>query len=109
MVPTLQWKGEPPPQYGMSNDLFSVEIHHGGLFVGQGVNRAYIDEKVDWFDNCETDTWSSLWLEDFALELGYEKSPNLKTYWLLPGKTLADGLRIISTDADTIVSIGMTL
>ncbi|KAL6615789.1 hypothetical protein ACP70R_038059 [Stipagrostis hirtigluma subsp. patula] len=88
---------------GRGNEVFSIEVHHGGFFVGQGTNRAYVDGKVDWFDHVETDTWSPLWIEDFATQLGYEQSPYLKTYWLLPGKTLEDGLRIISSDEDTLV------
>jgi hypothetical protein len=46
------------------------------------------------------DTWSLLWFEDFQKELGYKFDPNLKIYWLLPGKTLADGLRFIAGDHD---------
>lgn len=76
-------------------DLFSVEVHHGGLFVGYGENRSYIDEKVNCFDHCDIDIWSPLWFDDFVGQLSYKKSICLKVYWLLPGKTLADGLRII--------------
>ncbi|KAK3136906.1 hypothetical protein QOZ80_5BG0444770 [Eleusine coracana subsp. coracana] len=103
MVAARRRRGETPPLYGTENDVFSVEIHHGGFFVGHGENRAYIDEKVDWFDHCEVDSWSPLWIDDFVSDLGYEKSEALKTYWLLPGKTLADGLRVIVCDSDTLV------
>lgn len=82
-------------------------MHHGGFFVGQGENRAYIDGKVDWFHHCEADTWSPLWIDDFIGQLGYEKNNTLKTYWLLPGKTISDGLRIISTDNDTNVMVSV--
>lgn len=60
-----------------------------------------MNEKINWFDHCEVDTWSPLWFDDFIEQLGYTKTPELKMYWLLPGKELADGLRIISTDSDT--------
>lgn len=82
---------------------FSVEVHHGGFFVGYGHLRSYVDEKVAWFDNVESDTWSPLWLDDFLEKLGYNSEPNAKFYWLLPEKTLADGLRIIAGDHDTNV------
>ena len=36
-------------------------LHHGGFFVGQGSNRAYVDGKVSYFDHCEADSWSTLW------------------------------------------------
>ncbi|KAG2535515.1 hypothetical protein PVAP13_9NG120073, partial [Panicum virgatum] len=36
--------------------------------------------------------------------LGYRLlSPNLRVYWLLPGKNLSDGLHIVDCDDDTIV------
>ena len=41
---------------GPGTEEFSLEVHHGGFFIGQGENRAYIDEKIDWFDQCERDT-----------------------------------------------------
>jgi hypothetical protein len=56
---------------------------------------------VDFFDDLEADTWSLLWFDDFVEQLGYQKDEKLKFYWLLPGKTLADGLRILQEDKDT--------
>lgn len=82
-------------------------MHHGGFFVGQGTDRAYIDEKVNWFDRCEVDTWSPLWFDDFVEQLNYLASYTLKIYWLLPGKDLSDGLRVISSDGDTLVMSSM--
>ena len=35
---------------------FSVEVHHGGFFVGKGVNLTYLDEKITWFDNLDRNT-----------------------------------------------------
>jgi len=32
---------------GPVSEEFSLEVHHGGFFIGQGENRAYIDEKID--------------------------------------------------------------
>ncbi|CAN6286061.1 unnamed protein product [Urochloa humidicola] len=101
MAPTLRPEGEPPPIYGSDSDDFTVEVHHGGFFVGQDTNRAYIDGKVNWFDYCKGDTWSPLWLDDFVGQLGYEASYSLKIYWLLPGTDFSDGLRMVSTDSDT--------
>nr|AAX95302.1 MuDR family transposase, putative [Oryza sativa Japonica Group]ABA92642.2 transposon protein, putative, Mutator sub-class [Oryza sativa Japonica Group] len=83
------------------DEEFSIEMHHGGFFMGNGVNRAYVDGRVSWFDHCESDSWSLLWVDDFIEELGYEKSDNTKIYWLLPGKQLNDGLRRVKCDADT--------
>ena len=82
-------------------------LHHGGFFVGQGSNRAYVDGKVSYFDHCEADSWSTLWLDDFLEQLNYLKSSTCKVYWLLPGKDLPDGLRIVSCDADTLVMMSV--
>jgi hypothetical protein len=73
---------------GDNLDEFTVQVHHGGSFVGFGHLRSYVDGKT-------------LWLDDMLMELQYPKTPNLKYYWLLPGKELADGLRVIHGDADT--------
>ena len=83
-----------PCNVGGSDDLFTVELHHGGFFVGSGQLRIYVNGEISWFDNCNTDTWSPLWFEDFFEQLGYTDLSNLKVYWLLLGKDLADGLRI---------------
>ncbi|XP_039839041.1 uncharacterized protein LOC120699203 isoform X2 [Panicum virgatum] len=88
---------------GDSPEEFSVEVHHGGGFIGFGHLRLYVDGKVSWFDHCEADSWSKFWLDDMLEKLGYPETPNLKYYWLLPGKDLSDGLRIIIGDADTNV------
>lgn len=86
---------------GSGGDEFSIELHHGGFFVGFGHLRSYVGERINRFDWMESDTWSTLWFEDFLQQLGYENSKDIKFYWFLPGKDLADGLRVIASDADT--------
>ena len=54
-----------------NDDEFSIEIHPGGLFVGSGNLRSYVDEKISWFDYYDVDTWSTLWFDDFAEQLDY--------------------------------------
>jgi len=82
-------------------------MHHGGFIVGLGSKRAYVDGKVSYFDHCEADSWSLLWLDNFLGQLNYLKSTSCKVFWLLPGKDLADGLRILSSDADTLVMMSI--
>ena len=41
---------------GDAEDKFTVEVHHCGFFIGQDLNKTYIDGKVYWFDHCEVDT-----------------------------------------------------
>ncbi|CAN6340571.1 unnamed protein product [Urochloa humidicola] len=107
MAARLRTRGELPPVYGIGSDFFTLEVHHGGFFVGHGSTRSYSNGKVDWFDECEADTWSPLWLDDFIGQLGYEKGGSSKIYWLLPGKSLSDGLRFILSDADTNAMISV--
>ena len=83
-------------------------MHHGGFFVGQGCNRAYVDEKVNWFDHCEGETWSALWLGDFVGQLVYTPSYSLKIYWLLLGTDFSDGLRLIASDSDTRLMVSVS-
>ena len=86
---------------GPKSKIFSVEVHHGGVFSGIGVDRAYVGGQLDWFDNVEASSWSYFWIEEFIMLLNYGFSPrNLKVYWLLPGKELSDGLRTLASDHD---------
>ena len=41
---------------GDRRDEFTVEIHHGGFFVGSRSLRLYVDDSVSWFDYIEVDT-----------------------------------------------------
>ncbi|TVU06046.1 hypothetical protein EJB05_49237 [Eragrostis curvula] len=70
---------------------------------------AYVDGKVSWFDHVETDIWSPLWLDSFVEKLWYLRTGSLKFNWLVPGKKIADGLRIIETDKDTNVMAAMVV
>jgi hypothetical protein len=81
-------------------DSFTIELHHGGFFVGFDNLRSYVDEKVHWFDWIESDEWSAVWFKDFLQELGYESVANIKFYWLLPGIDFPEGLRVIKSDND---------
>lgn len=69
---------------GTGREEFSLEVHHGDFFVGLGHLRSYVDEKIDWFDLIDCDTWSPLWFDDFMQQLGYAiPNPNIKFCWLL--------------------------
>ena len=59
-----------------------------------------MDGQIEWFDHCDGENWSFFWIEEFIGMLGYAR---LRIYWLLPGKCVADGLRIVSSDEETIV------
>lgn len=86
---------------GPNEEVFSVEINYGGLFCGFGSNKSYIDGKIEYFDGCEVETWSPLWIKDFLVQLGYDMA-QCNVYWLLPGMDLDTGLRIVDRDTDTL-------
>lgn len=68
MAPRRRAAGEPPPSYGPTEPLFSVEMKHGGFFCGTGRNKCYVDGRTDYFDGCEVESWSPLWIKDFIDE-----------------------------------------
>ncbi|XP_048557387.1 uncharacterized protein LOC125538130 [Triticum urartu] len=108
--PHRRVRGDPAPPYGDFDGLFSVEIHHSGFFCGSDINRTYMDYEVDWFDNCQTDTWSLLWIDDFLLQLGYDRQASkIDVYWCEPRKTVSDGLKLLTCDADIVLMICATL
>jgi hypothetical protein len=90
------------------SDSFTVEIIHGGFFVGYGSNRAYVDGRKVCYDDCDADTWSPLWIEEIIENIGYEAAGRIKVYWLLPGMQInEDGLRLITEDKDALSMVGM--
>ena len=53
----------------------------------------------DHWDNCNTDTFSLLWIEEFIKQGGNEMTARTSVYWLLPGKSISDGLCLIENDS----------
>ena len=87
---------------GPSEERFSVEINHGGMFCGHGNNKSYVDCRTEFFDDCEVETWSLLWIHDFLEQLGYVPEKQ-QVYWLLSGKGFSDGLHIVDNDSNTLM------
>uniref|UniRef100_A0A0E0QMY0 Uncharacterized protein n=1 Tax=Oryza rufipogon TaxID=4529 RepID=A0A0E0QMY0_ORYRU len=81
---SLRGEAEAAAVYRSNSKQFTIEVHHGGFFCGMGVNRSYVDGK----------------LADLVAMLGYDAGPRLKVYWLLPGKNLVDGLRIVDSEVE---------
>ena len=57
---------------GPRSKYFSLEINHGGYFMGSGHNRSYVDGAVIWYDQVDSVTWSPLMVENIVEEIGYE-------------------------------------
>ncbi|XP_044405103.1 uncharacterized protein [Triticum aestivum] len=107
--PRRRLPGVDAPHYGSFDGLFTVEIRHRGFFFGSDCNMTYMDYEVDRFDNCDSDTWSVLWIDDFLKQLGYDRSVDKHdVYWCQPGKSVADGLKEIKCDADILLMISAT-
>ena len=87
---------------GDSRIYFSIELNHGGFFVGTGSNRSYVDGKFVWFDYCDRNNWSVSVVHDIVEELGYEIAGRIKVYWCLPGLAVnKNGLREVKKDENT--------
>ena len=61
--------------------------------------------RISWFDYCEGNFLYPQWWEDLLKVVGYNNMSDslrstLKVYWLLLGKDLSDGLRLIKNRAD---------
>ncbi|KAK1678411.1 hypothetical protein QYE76_039259 [Lolium multiflorum] len=83
---------------GYDPDRFTVEFEHNGFFCGLKEHLEYIGGTVDFFDNCNTDTFSLLWLVDFLKQGGNEMTERTKFYWCVPGIEMRDGLCLIEND-----------
>ena len=93
---------------GGDGDLFSVEIHHSGFFCGFGRNRTYLDFSTDFFDYCDADSWSLLWMDDFLKQLGYGDDDLVgkrRLYSIYPGRTVGDGLQPLRGDVDIVAML----
>jgi hypothetical protein len=71
------------------------------FLCGIDSNKCYVDGRTTYFDGCEVDTWSPLWIKDFIEQLGHDPA-KCCVYWLLPGMSLDEGLRIVDRDIDTL-------
>lgn len=76
--------------YGFDSLKFSIELHHGGFFMGKGINLAYLDEKVSLFDNLDRNTFCSDMIDYMLQQLNYPPDQLEIVLWCPPGKTLAD-------------------
>jgi hypothetical protein len=85
---------------------FSVELVWNGFFYGLHEFMQYVDGSVDFFNKCNADTSSILWIDDFFRQLGIEITEMLTVFWCLPGKDFSDGLVEIRNDAKIVEMIG---
>ena len=53
-------------------DKFTIHLEHNGFFCGRKENLCYVDGSVDFWDYCNTDSFSLLWIEEFIKQGGNE-------------------------------------
>ncbi|XP_048552559.1 uncharacterized protein LOC125532599 [Triticum urartu] len=56
---------------GFDSPKFSIELHHGGFFMGKGNNLAYLDEKLSLFDNLDRNTFCNDMIDYMLQQLNY--------------------------------------
>jgi hypothetical protein len=85
-----------------------LEIEHNGFFCGLRGNLSYISGTIDYFDDCSSDTFSILWIQDFLNRLGHQMDGRLHVYWCKPRMDLMNGLQCIESDGDIVDMIEAT-
>jgi hypothetical protein len=73
---------------GRCSSYFTIEINHGGFFVGNGCNRSYVDGHIIYYDQIDTLMWSPLLLENIVEEIGYELAGRMKVFCCIPMLTI---------------------
>jgi hypothetical protein len=87
---------------GHCSSYFTVEIIHGGCFVGTGSRRSYVSGHSVWYDNVDSVTWSPLMIENLVEDMGYEMAGRITVHYCVPHLSIGrNGLREISSEADT--------
>jgi hypothetical protein len=63
---------------GKRSAYFTLEVNHGGFFMGKGDETVYLDGHIIYYDEVDTLTWSPLMLERIIEEIGYEMAGRMK-------------------------------
>ncbi|KAG8385146.1 hypothetical protein BUALT_Bualt03G0011400 [Buddleja alternifolia] len=79
----------------MSADLFTLKVHHGGMFVNEGVFQ-YVGGTVTLFEELDPDFMSFYEILNPIRRLGYP--PTIVMWYRLPNSELENGLRLIDSD-----------
>nr|GEV34381.1 hypothetical protein [Tanacetum cinerariifolium] len=87
--------------YDANANMFSLKIHHGGVFVGFP-ERRYVNGQEAYIDLIDIDTFSVLELSSFMKELGYTHGRLMFYHFRVPNNDLDYGLRALACEEDVI-------
>ncbi|GKA49008.1 zinc finger MYM-type protein 1-like protein [Tanacetum coccineum] len=87
--------------YDANVNMFSLMIHHGGVFVGFP-ERRYVNGQEAYIDLIDIDTFSVLELSSFMKELGYTHGRPMFYHFRVPNNDLDYGLKALACDEDVI-------
>ncbi|KAJ9543460.1 hypothetical protein OSB04_023167 [Centaurea solstitialis] len=82
-------------------DLFSMKIHHGGVFSGSP-GRQYLNGKVTFVDLVDPDELSVHEFDAIMKYLGYHGTYMMYYHFLIPNSDLDFGLRAFGCDQDVL-------
>jgi hypothetical protein len=87
---------------GHRSSYFTIEIIHGGYFVGTRSRRSYVSGHSVWYDNVDSVIWSPLMIENLVEDMGYEMAGRITVHYCVPHLSIGrNGLREVSSEADT--------
>ncbi|KAM0822853.1 hypothetical protein ACQ4PT_071245 [Festuca glaucescens] len=92
-APHLRLDWQETPGHGMESSKFSVQVHHGGYFVGSGETVSYTDEKgIAWFDNLDRNNFKMGTIDLMIDQLCYKERKFV--FWCPPGKAIDELVEI---------------
>ena len=94
---------------GNEVEKFSIKFHHGGQFSQPPEPMVYLNDKVDFIDNVNSDLFSVVILYDMFLELGYLEDDEVRFHYKKPDEEdLELGLRPLMNDSNVLACIKYT-
>ncbi|KAK1406319.1 hypothetical protein QVD17_41613 [Tagetes erecta] len=77
--------------YGDNPTLFSLKVHHGGMFT-KFPHRMYVGGQVSYVDLMDVDEFSVFEINMVVLKLGYSGNEKMFYHYRVPGQDLNFGL-----------------
>ncbi|RYR24939.1 hypothetical protein Ahy_B02g058540 [Arachis hypogaea] len=83
----------------LMDEVLDIMFHHGGSFE-KGVDGkiGYYPDNRNCLGDVEVDRLDVFYLRNYYKELGYDRMKEV--WWLVPGKSIGEGLRKLNNDAD---------